>query len=121
MGKLSKNFQLSEFECHCGCGLCKPHPKLIEHLQAMRDEVCKPIKVLSGTRCPKHNRAVGGALKSFHMVQKDGHSYAADIQIQGLTPKGIATIAKRLGFGGIIVYPTFTHVDIRVKKYHKGV
>ncbi len=118
--RLSKNFDSTEFACKC-CGLSKPHPKLIERLQALRDATGRRITVNSGTRCPKHNRAVGGAPKSYHKPQTDSYSYAADIVVAGMTPAYVAAEAKRLGFTGIIVYPTFTHVDVRPKKYHKGI
>lgn len=79
-------------------------------LQAIRDHFERPVKVISGTRCAKHNRAVKGARHSQHML-----GTAADISIEGIAPRDVAKFAKSLmpGWGGVKPYATFTHVDIR--------
>lgn len=113
MGDLTKNFDKSEFKCHC-CDLNLVKYKLVTVLQAIRDHFGEPIIVLSGTRCPKHNKEVGGAKNSQHMLGN-----AADIHMKRVSPKDIATFAKTLmpGWGGIKAYPTFTHIDIRAGKW----
>lgn len=132
--RLSKNFKSDEFACKCGCGLAVPHPLLIEKLQELRNKLGKAIIVNSGTRCLKHNKAVGGATQSYHLpgksnatgicsacIHRKDFSMAADIRASGLSSLTVAKAAKAVGFTGVIVYPTFTHVDIRQMSYFKGV
>ena len=109
MGDMTEHFNRAEFNCHC-CGLNLTKPKLVLILQAIRDHFGRPVVVISGTRCAKHNRAVKGARNSQHML-----GTAADISIGGIAPKEVAKFAKTLmpGWGGIKPYASFTHVDIR--------
>lgn len=113
MGDMTKNFDRSEFKCHC-CETNLVKFQLVNILQTIRDHFDVPIAVLSGTRCAKHNRAVGGARGSKHMLGE-----AADIKVSGVKPKDVATYAKTLmpNFGGIKAYPTFTHIDIRLNPW----
>lgn len=106
--KISKDFKLWEFECKDGNHQVKVHPDLIEKLQKLRDLVKKPIKINSAYRTPEYNKLIGGVGGSQHIEGK-----AADIVISGYTPKQVRDLAKKIGFRGIGVYPTFTHVDVR--------
>ncbi|EFB70384.1 hypothetical protein PROVRUST_08483, partial [Providencia rustigianii DSM 4541] len=42
----------------------------------------KPVYVVSGRRCAKHNKAVGGAEHSQHLL-----GTAGDIKVKDVTPK----------------------------------
>ena len=114
--KLSEHFDDSEFACHhCHC---LPHGgmdgELVQLLEAIRElSGSMPMTIMSGYRCPVHNKAVGGAKSSQHML-----GTAADIRIPGLSPKQVAGFAEKLipNKGGIGIYPTFTHVDVRRNK-----
>lgn len=113
--QLSDHFHANEFRCH-HCGKLPDDgmdPDLIELLESIRGAAQKPITVMSGYRCPAHNKAVGGAKSSQHML-----GTAADIKVKGLTPKKVAEIAGKFlpNTGGIGIYPTFTHVDVRRNK-----
>lgn len=110
MGDLSPHFSRAEFACHCGCGFTVPNMALVELLEKLRAHVGKPIKIMSGCRCRHHNRVVGGAKQSQHTLGN-----AADIKIEGMTPDEVAHRAALLlnPGGGIGVYPSFTHVDVR--------
>lgn len=111
MTQLSKNFTSQEFVCHCGCGGCDIDPKLIDNLQKLRDLIDKPITIVSGFRCKTHNSACGGARNSQHML-----GTAADIQVIDLQPEAVAKAAEKIAAfhgGGIGVYKTWVHVDIR--------
>lgn len=62
-----KNFSEVEFKCKCGCGKADMKPLLLDKLQAIRDYLGEPITVVSGFRCKKHNKKVGGKKKSAHL------------------------------------------------------
>ena len=118
---MTKNFKKSEFDCKCGCimptDVFVNIQKLANQLQYVRDYLDLPINLTNAYRCPTHNKAVGGVKNSQHVLGK-----AADIKIKGLTPQEVAVILDRLTTdgeilqGGIGIYSTFTHYDIRGKK-----
>lgn len=111
--KLSENFDSSEFKCRC-CGELPDggmNPKLIELLQSIRDEADKPISIMSGYRCEKHNHEVGGAKHSQHVLGN-----AADIMIHGMQAHEVQhwlVIHFNKQIGGMGCYGNFTHIDIR--------
>jgi len=108
---VSKHFKISEFYCKC-CGKVKVDSILVQMLDRLRDWLGTPLYVTSGYRCASHNRAVGGADKSYHMKGQ-----AADVHCKGeKTVKEIAEMARRVGFGGIKEYKNFVHVDIGPKR-----
>jgi len=101
---VSEHFAASEFACpHCGETFVRP--KLLDRLEHLRQSVHKPIRIVSGYRCPVHNRAVGGARFSQHV-----YGAAADI------PAGIATLrtAVACGFTGVGTKGRWAiHLDVR--------
>ena len=118
---MTENFKLKEFASKDGANFPKDVfnniQQLAKNLQVIRDFYNKPININSGYRSPEHNKAIGGAKNSQHVLGK-----AADIWIKGITPnelaKGIQTLidAGKISEGGIGVYDTFTHYDIRGTK-----
>ena len=64
----------------------------------------------SGVRCEKHNKAVGGAPKSQHVLKN-----AADIKVRGVKPEVVQAylIKKYPDSLGIGLYNSFVHVDVR--------
>ena len=127
--KLTNNFSLSEFRCKDGTDVPDEHmdnvKKLAENLQVLREHLGKPIRIISGYRSPKYNRKIDGARRSQHMTAS-----AADIKIQGMTPQEIKNIVENLikegkmKQGGIGLYKTFLHYDVRNRKarwYGKGI
>lgn len=118
--KLTTNFSLSEFNKHnftVPTDVLRNLIELAKNLQVLRDEVKKPIKITSGYRSPEHNAKIGGAKASQHITGK-----AADIKIEGMTPKQVATVIEKLiaagkiTEGGIGIYKTWVHYDIRGTK-----
>lgn len=105
--RLSKNFILSEFACKDGSKNILVDYELVEKLQKLRDQLGKPIRITSGYRTAAYNKKCGGISTSHHLTGK-----AADIKITGMTPLQVALAADKIGFLGIGVYPTFTHVDV---------
>lgn len=115
MGDLSKNFSKSEFICPC-CGDMLIDPRLVEALQQLRKQARQPVTVLSGYRCERHNKEVGGSKYSQHLRGR-----AADIVIDGYSPTSMKVLAESIpafAKGGIGVYHDqgFVHVDVRKKK-----
>jgi uncharacterized protein YcbK (DUF882 family) len=116
--KLTKNFSLSEFRSKDG----SPTPaavvgelqKLAENLQVLRDAISRLVKINSGYRSPEHNKKVGGARNSQHLLGK-----AADIAVTGMTPDQLKAIIEQLiaegkmKNGGVGLYKTFVHYDTR--------
>ncbi len=109
--RLSANFTRSEFACHCGCGFAAPDPALVTGLQSLRDALGKPVVVISGCRCARHNTAEGGARRSMHVAGK-----AADIRVAGMTARELYAAACQIpqfrGFG-VDDSRGFLHVDVR--------
>ena len=105
--RMSRNFTLGELASKDGSNLVLLHPALILGLQRMRDHINMPINVASCYRSPEHNKRIGGAIGSLHML-----GMAADIKINGMSPIEVASLASDMGFGGIKAYPTFTHIDV---------
>jgi uncharacterized protein YcbK (DUF882 family) len=115
--KLTNNFNLSEFQCKCGCKMPadveENIKELADNLQVLRDVIGR-IDLTNAYRCEEHNADVGGATDSQHIKGK-----AADIKSSTLNPSEIASIVDDLmkiewfKIGGIGIYNTFTHVDIR--------
>ena len=62
-----RNFSPAEIACR-GTGQLKLHPEALDKLQALRDRLGKPLIVRSAYRSPEHNRDVGGAQRSKHMI-----------------------------------------------------
>ena len=120
--RLSKNFNWSEFESKDGA----PMPadvkanirRLVENLEIIRAALNSPIKITSGYRSPGHNASIPGSAKDSQHVK----GTAADFSSPGYTPAQIgATIEKliaagKISQGGMGIYPTWVHYDIRGKK-----
>lgn len=120
--KLTQNFSLEEFNCKDGTDVPeKYYPnvlKVAENLEVLREYLKRPIIISgSGYRTKKHNVKVGGAPKSQHLTAS-----AADISVHGLSPMQIAEAIEtliekgKMQQGGMGVYPTFVHYDIRGTK-----
>ena len=118
---MTKNFKIKEFECKCGCDMplevYENIIKLASQLQFLRDYTGRPITINSAYRCPEHNAKVGGSKTSQHLLGK-----AADITIQSLKPAEVYALIEELidmGHllqGGLGLYDTFAHYDIRKTK-----
>lgn len=111
--KLSTNFRVREFACTDGSDPIFIDSELVNILQKIRTHFGKAVTITSAYRTPTKNKAVGGAVYSMHLYGK-----AADIKISGVSPKKVAAYAETLlkNKGGIGVYSTFTHIDVRETK-----
>jgi uncharacterized protein YcbK (DUF882 family) len=116
--QLTANFTLAEFKCKDGCGV--PDPlldnvrELAANLQVLRDQIGKPIKIMSGYRTPEYNAKCGGETKSQHMEAK-----AADIIVTGMAPTEVCNAIKlligagKMKQGGVGLYDGWVHYDVR--------
>lgn len=118
--QLTKNFNLSEFQCKCGCEMpndvLENIKLLAEELQTIRDSVSKPLHPTNAYRCKKHNKEIGGVKNSQHLYGK-----AVDLQCS-IVPSALADAieelieSNKISEGGLGRYNTFTHYDIRGTK-----
>jgi uncharacterized protein YcbK (DUF882 family) len=115
--KLTKHFYKEEFDSKDG----EPMPsvvfvritKLASQLQALRNEIGKPIQINSGYRSKSHNKSIGGVDNSQHVLGN-----AADLSSKNATPQKIYDTIEKLILkgdmlqGGLGLYDTFVHYDI---------
>ena len=108
--KLSKNFTVKEFACSDGTDTVFISLTLVNLLQKIRNHFGKAVIINSAYRTEAHNKSIGGATYSQHK-----YGLAADIHINGVTPKEIAAYVETLmpSSGGIGIYQSFVHVDVR--------
>ena len=118
MTKLTKNFDLKEFNCKDGsetpAGLIPNLQELANNLQILRDFLGTSLHINSGYRSHAYNKKIGGAKFSQHLLGK-----AADISSNKFTPEQIhAAILQlisegKIHNGGLGIYNSFCHYDIR--------
>ena len=90
-------------------GEIKINTQAMDKLQTLRDRIGKPMIVNSGYRSPAHNKAVGGAPASKHML-----GTAFDIAMSNHDPAAFMAAARAVGFLGFGTYPRsgFMHIDL---------
>lgn len=71
----------------------------------------RPITITSGYRTVIHNRAIGGAPKSQHLLGK-----AVDFNVSGLTAREVQYLLDPWWPGGMGYGSNFTHLDIRAQR-----
>ena len=110
---LSKNFKVSEFKCNDGSDTVLISDKLVGLLQNIRDHFGAAVTINSAYRTESYNKKIGGATKSQHV-----NGTAADIVVEGATPLEVAQYVEHImpDSGGIGVYQSFTHVDVRASR-----
>ena len=122
--RLSKHFVVEEFDCKDGT---KVSPRDYAGLEYLCRQYLEPMRrqfgscsVHSGFRTRSHNANVGGEPNSFHIYTiHDGNDQAVDVSFARGTASQWAARAnairrrKRSGRGGIGVYRSFVHLDIR--------
>ena len=111
--KLSANFRVKEFACSDGTDPVFISPDLVKVLQKIRTHFGKAVTITSAYRTPAKNKACRGTAYSQHL-----YGMAADIKVKGISPKKVAAYAEKLlpNSGGIGIYKTFTHIDVRKTK-----
>ncbi|MEI3250820.1 MAG: D-Ala-D-Ala carboxypeptidase family metallohydrolase [Faecalibacterium sp.] len=118
--RLAPSFTVREFRCRDGSDVVMIDESLVVLLQCIREHFGKPITITSGYRTAAHNKSVGGAKSSQHLLGR-----AADIQVAGVSVEDVAAYAESLlpGWGGVGGYPVkagrakgWVHVDTRPNK-----
>ena len=111
--KVSTNFRVREFACSDGSDPIFIDSELVSILQKIRNYFGKAVTINSAYRTPTHNKSVDGTMYSQHL-----YGMAADISVSGVSPRKVASYAEKLlpNRGGIGVYDTFTHIDVRATK-----
>ena len=111
--KVSANFRVREFACKDGSDPVFIHTELAEILQKIRNHYKKAVIIVSGYRTPSYNKKCDGASFSQHL-----YGMAADVMISGVSPEDVAQFVETIlkDRGGIGIYSTFTHIDVRTKK-----
>lgn len=112
--RLSEHFYVREFACKDGCKYVLISKILVRILEKLRQKIGEEIYINSGFRTPEHNKAVGGAILSYHQ-----YGMAADIRAKTKTPKELYQILDDMlkGWGGLELHDTFVHVDTRQKEW----
>ena len=117
MTQLTEHFNYDEkwVRCPC-CNRIKIIPIFFLHmelLEKLRVKFGKPITITSGYRCPEHNKEVGGAPNSWHLL------FATDITPTFIVADGdlriLYDMAQEVGFTGIGRYTdkNIIHLDMR--------
>ena len=92
-------FTREEFRCKCGlyhapyCDGFPAEPKeaMVRIAEAVRRKLEVPVTVISGLRCPRHNRDSGGVEESQHI-----YGEAADIRAQGVSARTLLDTVKAI-------------------------
>lgn len=90
-----KYFTEKELRCPC-CDVNGIHPSFMHKLELLREACDFPFVITSAYRCPDHNKYVGGAERSPHLV-----GMAADILVYGKKAHKLLSLAPQFGFTGI--------------------
>ena len=118
--QLAPGFKVREFRCRDGSDAIMIDQTLVVLLQAIREHFGKAVTITSGYRTAAHNKSVGGAKSSQHLLGR-----AADIQVAGVSVEDVASYAEALmpDWGGVGRYPIkpgrargWVHVDTRPNK-----
>ena len=120
--RMTQHFRREEFDCNDGSAVPSRYMgnvyELAAALEVLRYKLGgAAIKINSGYRSPEYNTNIGGATSSQHLK-----AIAADIVVSGYTPDQVHRAIEQLIDGGHIpegglgLYSTFVHYDIRGHK-----
>ena len=112
--QLSTHFQLHEFACTDSSKPVFLSQALVDILEAIRVHFGRPVTITSGYRTVSYN----ASLKNSSKKSQHCNGLAADIQVEGHTPLEVYNYTCSLlgDHGGVGIYNTFVHVDVRATK-----
>ena len=112
--QITPHFRVYEFACTDGSDPVFISQALVDILENIRVHFGAAVTINSGYRTVSYNKQVSGsASKSQHC-----NGLAADIRVAGVSPDRVADYAEQLlgDHGGVGIYDTFVHVDVRANK-----
>lgn len=112
--KISAHFAVREFRSKDGTDPVFVSPELVQVLEKIRAHFGSAVVINSGYRTVAYNKTLPNhSEKSQHC-----NGMAADIVVKNHTPAQVAAYAETLlpDSGGIGIYTTFTHIDVRQTK-----
>ena len=104
------NFARAEIACPC-CGQLVIRESALDALQKLRGLMAEPLTLNSAHRCVKHNRKVGGAPQSRHLMGD-----AFDIAVGNHDRRKLYWSAQIAGFTGFGFMRNALHVDKRSER-----
>lgn len=112
-----KYFSDDELRCKSS-GAVKLDPNFEKTLLEYRETVAHPLYVNSCCRSTEHNKAIGGAERSYHLYEgvDDGRKGTLAIDLRVQNDKQRANMVKTALLMGwsVGIYRTFIHIDRRV-------
>ena len=112
--RISEHIWYKEVLCPCGC-IDKDNPFLyvdpgvIALFEIWRTFVGHPLPITSFYRCEKHNKAIGGAVNSFHRL---GAAIDFIDSQSELTASYLSRLSTVVGAGGLGIYLDEGHFHI---------
>lgn len=113
MGNVTEHFTLSELACH-HCQTMRIPDDFLMHLESLRVEFGRPMRISSGYRCGEHNARVSNT------GMNGPHTKAAvDVLVSGADAYDLIILTQLWGFHGLGVYQRgpmesrFVHLDRR--------
>lgn len=109
----SANFSFTEVRCRCGgkyasCRRIWTQRKALQMMESYRAKSKQSLTVVSGCRCPSHNKAVGGSPTSRHP-----QGLACDVQPRFSTSTVKSwKVATHIGYGS--VSKKVVHIDMGI-------
>lgn len=124
----SKNFREEEFYCGDGCGFYNMRLSFMLRLQYARTAAGIPFLMNSGSRCPVHNKALGGKPDSTHRTGEGGDistkpKRLAKYGVTLLQSEIVGRIVDGLleaGFKRIGIYFDDGYIHVDVRNWHKN-
>ena len=105
------HFCFAETRCKCGCNENRVNQILLDKVEELRLRINKPLLILSWYRCESHNKRVGGALLSGHLIGEAVDFFCPHLQLSQLW-----LFCERNSFDGLGAYPEskppIIHADI---------
>ncbi len=111
-----------EVKCSCGCGISALDASVALKFDEIREKWGQPIKITSGVRCTLKNAVIGGARQSYHIAMPERGLLGMALDIKPSNPNHLEQLHKVClevmdDSGGVILEPTWCHIDTRLIKY----
>lgn len=113
------NFQDYELKCRCGCEKLNYDDLFLMKLEVFRGLLGSRLKVTSGCRCLKHNKAIGGRENSCHICE-NRKATAVDVCPFDTDCRNVFILALKTGlFNEVIWYKSRNFIHLAIDKNQK--